>query len=127
MNQALLSWLCLITAGFCQMGWTYSLKLIRFTNLQSFCWSSFSKANLIMIGPWIGYIVFGAVNSFLLSIAMRTIPTATVFIIWMGLSILLIKLCDVFWFKLHWSFSEFFFIGLILVGIIGLKLSVQAD
>ena len=122
-QTTLLAWLCLLGAGICQTGWTYSLKLIQLTNLRSFYWATFSEESQAVLGPWIDYIVFGAINSILLSIAMRTIPTATVFIVWMGLSLLFIKLGDVLWFKLDWSLSELFFTGLILVGIVGLKAS----
>ena len=123
MGQTLLAWLCLIGAGICQMGWTYSLKFIKAINLQSFQWFDFNKETQNVIGPWVGYIIFGAVNSILLSIAMRAIPTATAFIVWMGLSLLFIKLGDRLWFKIDWSFSELFFTSVILIGIVGLKAS----
>ena len=123
MGQTLLAWLCLIGAGICQMGWTYSLKFIKVINPQSFQWFDFSKETQNVIGPWVGYIIFGAVNSILLSIAMRAIPTATAFIVWMGLSLLFIKLGDRLWFKIDWSFAELFFTGVILIGIVGLKAS----
>ncbi|WP_461094010.1 DMT family transporter [Spirosoma gilvum] len=112
-QQNTLSWLCLIGAAICQMSWTYSLKFIQITALKTLCWSSFYQLSegWLILGPWLSYIVFGAVNSVLLSVAMRTIPTATAFAVWMALSLVFIKIGDIVLLKTSWSFAELFSIG----------------
>lgn len=119
-----LSWLYLLGASAGQMAWTYSLKFIRVADLKTLHWTTLFRPDggLPILGPWIGYVVFGIINSVLLAMAMRTIPTATVFAVWTAGTLVLIKLVDVFWFKENWSFAELFFILLITVGISGLRL-----
>lgn len=75
--------------------------------------------------PWIAYVAFGVITSVLLAVAMRTIPTATAFAVWMAGSLIFLKLTDVFWLKAGWSATEVFFGFVIIVGIIGLKWGVQ--
>ena len=122
MNQNTVSWLCLLGAGLCQSAWTYSLKFMR-TDIT--LWTKFHQLNEVwlLIGPWLGYSLFGILNSVLLSLAMRTIATPTAFAVWMALSLIGIKLIDVFWLNQRSSYTELFFILLITVGIVGLKLS----
>ncbi|WP_461141901.1 DMT family transporter [Spirosoma pomorum] len=126
MHPTLLSWLCLIGAGLCQMGWTYSLKFVQIDGLKALRWSSFWADGWVAVGPWLGYIVFGALNSVLLSVAMRTISTTTTFAVWMALSLICIKAGDVIWFRASWSVTELLFIGVIAIGIVGLKLFAPA-
>lgn len=76
---------------------------------------------MAVLWPWITYIVFGVVNSVLLTIAMRTIPTAMAFAVWMATSLIILKVTDVLWLKAGWSFTELFFGFVIIVGIVGLK------
>ena len=73
--------------------------------------------------PVVAYVVFGIVNTVLLAISMRTIPTTTAFAVWMALTLVFLKAADVLWLKLNWSWSELLFILLIAVGIVGLKMA----
>ncbi len=123
MNQNALSWLYLLGAAVGQMAWTYSLKFISVADLKTLSWTTLHRLDggLLILAPLIGYNVFGVINSILLAMAMRTIPTTTVISLWMAGSLVVIKFVDVFWFKEAWSFTELFFILLITVGILGLK------
>lgn len=125
MQQTTISWLCLLGAGLCQAAWTYSLKFMQVADMKRLRWHTFYRPDggLFIIGPWIGYILFGAINSILLALAMRTIATSTAFAVWMALSLIVIKLIDIFWLKQGWSYAELFFTLLITTGIIGLKFS----
>ena len=125
MTQNTISWLCLLGAGVCQAGWTYSLKFMRLADLTRLHWKTLHRPDggLLVIGPCIGYILFGILNSVLLSMAMRTIATPTAFAVWMALSLVGIKLVDIFWLRQNSSYTELVFILLITVGIIGLKFS----
>jgi quaternary ammonium compound-resistance protein SugE len=125
MNQSALAWLYLLGAAFCEMAWTYSLKYIDVPALKTLHWATLFRADggLPVLLPWLGYFAFGIINSVLLAIAMRTIPTATAFAVWMAGSLIFMKLADVFWQKMGCSLTEVFFGVLIIVGIVGLKLS----
>ncbi len=120
----MLSWLYLFGAAACQMAWMYSLKYMRLDDLKTLRWDTFyrSDGGLPALLPWLGYVFFGIINTVLLSIAMRTISTTTAFAVWMALTLVFLKATDVFWLKMSWSWSELFFILLITIGIIGLKL-----
>ncbi|MBD2700004.1 hypothetical protein IC229_05115 [Spirosoma sp. BT702] len=122
-SQATLSWLYLFSAAFCEMAWTYSLKYMRWDSLKTLRWDTFYRVDsgLPILFPWVAYVVFGIVNTILLAIAMRSIPTSTAFAVWMALTLVFLKTADVFWLRLNWTWTELFFIMLIAVGIIGLK------
>ena len=124
MTQTTLSWLYLTGAAICEMAWTYSLKYLRWDDLKALRWATFYRPDggLPALLPWVAYVFFGIVNTVLLTIAMRTIPTTTAFAVWMALSLVFLKAADVFWLKISWSWTELFFILLITVGIVGLKL-----
>ncbi len=127
--HTILSWLYLIGAAIAQTGWAYSIKYIRWESLKALRWNTFYQPDvgLPALLPWGGYVIFGIVNTVLLAAAMRTIPTTTAFAVWMGLSLIFLKAADVMWLKLSWSWSELFFIMLITISIVGLKLSGPAD
>ena len=124
MTQNTLSWLYLIGAAVCMTAWTYSLKYLSWDDLKMLRWATFYRPDggLPVLLPWVAYVLFGIVNTVLLAIAMRTIPTTTAFAVWTALSLVFLKAADVFWLKISWSWTELFFILLIAVGIVGLKL-----
>lgn len=129
MTQTILSWLYLFGAAVCQMVWAYSLKYIEWNALKTLHWNTFYRSNggLPILLPWIVYVAFGLSSTLMLAGAMRTISTTTAFAVWMAVSLVLIKAADIFWLKLSWSWSELFFILLITIGIIGLKLVGPAE
>ncbi|SFD97806.1 quaternary ammonium compound-resistance protein SugE [Spirosoma endophyticum] len=121
----MLSWLYLIGAAACQTAWMYSLKYISLDGLKTLRWTTFYRLDggLPALLPWLAYVVFGIVNTVLLASAMRTIPTTTAFAVWMASTLVFLKAADVLWLKMNWSWTEFFFIVLITIGIVGLKLA----
>ncbi|SOD96632.1 DMT family transporter [Spirosoma fluviale] len=129
MKENTLSWVYLIGAAACQMAWMYALKYMRLDELKALRWDTFYKPDvgLPALLPWIAYVVFGIVNTVLLAIAMRTIPTTTAFAVWMALSLVFLKTTDVLWLKTGWSWGELFFVLLIAVGVIGLKVVGPVD
>ncbi|WP_332368808.1 DMT family transporter [Spirosoma telluris] len=128
-KQSILSWLYLFGAAACEMAWTYSLKYMRWDDLKSLRWDTFYRPDggLPALLPWVAYVVFGIVNTVMLAAAMRTISTTTAFAVWMAVSLVFIKAADVFWLKISWSWGELFFILVITVGIIGLRMVGPAD
>lgn len=128
-SQQTLSWLYLIGAGFCEMAWMYSLKYMRWDALKALRWDTFYQpdSGLPIVLPVVAYVFFGIVNTLLLAISMRTIPTTTAFAVWMAMTLVFLKAADVLWLKLSWSWSELLFILLIAVGIMGLKMVGPAE
>ncbi|GAB2570849.1 DMT family transporter [Spirosoma areae] len=129
LSQTTLSWLYLIGAAVCMMAWTYSLKYLSWDALKTLRWATFYRLDggLPALLPWVAYVVFGVVNTVLLAIAMRVIPTTTAFAVWTALSLVFLKAADVLWLKISWSWAELFFILLIAIGIVGLKLTGPAE
>jgi quaternary ammonium compound-resistance protein SugE len=112
-----MAWLYLFLAAVCQTVWTYSLKAADFKALASF---TFTGA---VLGPVLLNIVAGLANVFFLNRAFQTLPLATAFGIWTALTLIFIKLTDVLLYKAPWSGMEVFFIGLLALSIIGLRLA----
>ena len=73
--------------------------------------------------PVLGYVLFGIGNIIFFSMAMKKIPPSTAFAVWLGVAMAAAKLIDVTVFKQPYSFTQIFFILLILAGVLGLKMS----
>ena len=71
--------------------------------------------------PFVGYILFGLANIYLFSLAIKQIPTATAFAVWMAITLIFIKAAELAFFNQRISWTELFFMLLIMVGILGLK------
>ncbi len=112
----LLPWLSLVGAALCQTAWTLSLKLLRWSDLTTPQWPS-------AVGPLLGYIGFGIINTILLAVAIRTISLTTTFAVWTALTLAFIKCVDVIWLQAGWSWTELAFLLLIAIGIVGLKVA----
>lgn len=113
------AWVFLYAAAIFETGWTYALKFLSFSDLKT-AWSlqeNLGKASL----PFIAYVLFGGANIYCLSEALKEIPTATAIAIWTAVSLVLIKICDVYYFKIPTSYPELVFMALIVIGIIGMK------
>ena len=125
----MLSWLYLVGAAACQTAWMYSLKYISVDSLKALRWTTFYRLDggLPTLLPWLAYVVFGIVNTVLLASAMRSIPTTTAFAVWMASTLVFLKVTDVLWLKINWSWTEFFFIVLITIGIVGLKIAGSTE
>jgi quaternary ammonium compound-resistance protein SugE len=109
-------WLYLLLAAACQTVWTYSLKAADFKALAS---ATFTGA---VVGPVLLNIVAGLANVFFLNQAFQSLSLATAFGIWTALTLVFIKLTDVLLYQAPWSAMEVFFIGLLAVSIVGLRL-----
>lgn len=116
-------WIYLLIAAFFESLWTFSLKFLSLSAITSSFKENalFTKEFGMEVLPLIAYIIFGAINIYYLSLAMKSIPTTTAIAVWMASSLIFTKLVDVFFFKSDVNLMEMFFIGLIVVGIVGLK------
>jgi len=105
-----MAWAYLIVAGIFEWGWPVGLKLgLADTGLR---WG------------WIGFAaVCMAASGVLLLIAQKTIPMGTAYAVWTGIGAVGTFVLGLVLFSEPATFGRFFFVGLIIVGIIGLKLA----
>jgi len=102
-------WIYLIAAGIFEWGWPVGLKL-----------------GVTDSGYSLGWLIFAAVSMFfsgaLLLIAQRNIPMGTAYAIWTGIGAVGTFIIGILLFGEAATLARFFFIGLIVVGIVGLKM-----
>jgi len=78
---------------------------------------------LIVILPVILYLIFGISNVIFLTWSMRNIPPSIAYAVWTGLVIAAATIIDQIRLKKRISIAKLVFVLLILIGIIGLRLS----
>lgn len=103
-----MQWLLLILAGLLEIGWAIGLKYTEgFTRL----WPSVFtlSAMLASIG--------------LLGLAMKTLPVGTAYAVWMGIGAAGTVIFGIYLFDESTSVLRLASVGLILLGVLGLKLS----
>ncbi|HEY1180997.1 MAG TPA: quaternary ammonium compound efflux SMR transporter SugE [Rhodocyclaceae bacterium] len=103
-----MQWLFLILAGLLEIGWAIGLKYTEgFTRL----WPSVFtlSAMLASIG--------------LLGLAMKTLPVGTAYAVWMGIGAAGTVIFGIYLFDESTSVLRLASVGLILLGVLGLKLS----
>ncbi len=123
-STSLIYWIYLLIAAFMEIFWLYSLKFISKDKIMAIVWKDFfsSTEPIMTLLPVLGYIGFGIANVIAISMAMKGIPASTAFGAWMGLALIGSKLIDITFFDEPYTIKQFLFIGLILIGIIGLKI-----
>lgn len=108
-----MAWLYLIAAGVFEWGWPVGLK---------YGWT----AEGLRWG-WIGFAILCMVGSgALLLLAQRGIPMGTAYAIWTGIGAAGTFLIGIWLFGEAASLARFFFVGLILIGILGLRMTSPA-
>ena len=119
-------WIYLFIASLFQVAWTFSLKYMDMKKIFAIQWMHFFKdsSGTLLLLPFVGNTVFGLVNIYCFSMALKFIPTSTALAIWMGISLIGVKLIDVGYFRQPFHVSQLVFLLLILAGIIGLKSGV---
>jgi len=91
--------------------------------LKTIKWSAFfsRRENWEILVPFVGYVAFGLGNIFFFSMAMKQISATVALAAWMGLTLIGTKLAEIYFFKQPSNYYQFLYMGLILVGIVGLK------
>lgn len=107
-----MSWILLVLAGLFEIGWAVGIK---YTHGFSRLWPSVFTV-LAMI-----------VSVVLLSMAMRTLPAGTSYAVWTGIGIIGTAICGAVLLREAMSPGQWICIGLILVGVAGLKLMSTHD
>lgn len=107
----MLSWTYLIVAGLFEMGWPLGFKLAN-------------AAEGRMSWVWIGLSVLSMMASgYFLFQAQKTIPIGTAYIVWTAIGGVGTAVIGMIFFGDSTSMLRIFFLFMILVGVIGLKLA----
>ncbi len=108
-----MAWLYLIVAGVFEWGWPIGLKL---------GWTSEGMQPL----PLIGAIVSMGVSGALLLVAQQSIPMGTAYAVWTGIGAVGTFLLGILFLGESAHVARFLCVGLIVAGIIGLKLVTKS-
>jgi quaternary ammonium compound-resistance protein SugE len=102
-----MAWLILTVAGLFEVGWAVGLKYTEgFTRLWPTLWTA--AAMVVSLG--------------LLGLALRTLPLGTAYAVWTGIGAIGTALLGIALFGESTDLTRLACIGLILAGIVGLKL-----
>jgi quaternary ammonium compound-resistance protein SugE len=103
-----MAWLFLIVAGLCEIGWTIGLKYTEgFTRLL----------------PTIGTVLALAASLGFLGLALKSLPVGMAYAVWTGIGTVGTAVLGIYLFNEPAMLLRLACIGLILLGIVGLKLS----
>ena len=103
-----MAWTVLIVAGLLEMVWALALK-------QS---DGFTK-----LWPTVVFVVAAWLSFFCLSLALRSIPTGSAYAVWTGIGPVGIAIVGMVWMSEPVTTMRVLCIGLIVIGIVGLKMS----
>ena len=103
-----MSWVILVLAGLFEVGWAIGLKYSQgFTRLWPSVWTIVS----MLLSVW------------LLGIAMRSLPVGTAYSVWVGVGAVGTVILGIVLLGEPANAARFISVGLIIAGIVGLKLS----
>lgn len=105
-----MAWVYLFIAGIFEWGWPLGLKLGWSDEGAHYGWITFA-------------IISMAASGVLLLIAQRTIPMGTAYAVWTGIGAVGTFIIGIFVFSEPATVVRFFFVGLIVAGIVGLKMA----
>lgn len=106
-----MNWLVLVVAGIFEVGWAVGLK---YTHGFTRFWPSLGTLAAIVISMG------------LLGIAMKSLPVGTAYAVWVGIGMVGAAVLGILLFDEPASASRIISLLIIVVGIIGLKLSTPA-
>ena len=103
--------------------WTYSLKALNMQRIKEIDWMHTFAQPVVLLPllPLLAYVALGLANVVFLSMAMKSIPTATAYSAWMALAVVGIKLVDTLYLKQPFSWLSIFYTSLIIIGVLGLR------
>ncbi|MCU0835972.1 MAG: multidrug efflux SMR transporter [Chromatiaceae bacterium] len=105
-----MAWTYLIVAGIFEWGWPVGLKLALADGGVRWGWIGFAALCIVASGA-------------LLLLAQRTIPIGTAYAVWTGIGAVGAFFLGIALFGEPATLVRFFFVGLIVIGIVGLKLA----
>jgi quaternary ammonium compound-resistance protein SugE len=105
--SAATAWLVLLVAGLCEVAWAIGLKYTEgFTRPVPSAWTLAAMAVSIVLLAW----------------SLKTLPVGTAYAVWTGIGAVGTVLGGILWFGEPVTAARLVCLGLILSGIIGLKL-----
>lgn len=104
----ILSWILLLIGGLCEIGFVTTMKLS----------DGFRKLKFSLLT-----VVFMIFSFYLLSLALKEIPIGTGYAVWSGIGAVGSVIMGMVFFKESKSTLKLLFITMIIIGIVGLKLS----
>lgn len=105
------SWLILVAAGLLEVCWASSLKY---------------TAGFTKLAPSAFFVSTLAASMFLLSVAVRHLPVGTAYAVWVGIGAAGTAIAAVFLQGETMTVGRGFFLALLVISIIGLKLTTPA-
>jgi quaternary ammonium compound-resistance protein SugE len=103
-----ISWSALLFAGLFEVVWAYYLK---------------SSKGLTLLTPSILFVITLFISMALLAYSVRTIPLGIAYPVWTGIGAIGAVIAGAVFFREEVGVLKFVFLALILIGIIGLKMS----
>jgi len=103
-----MAWLIVIVAGLFEVGWAIGLK---YTDGFTRPWPTVATLVAMVVSVW------------LLSIGMRTLPVGTAYSVWVGVGAIGTVVLGIVLFAEPASAARLISVGLIVAGIVGLKLA----
>lgn len=103
-----MAWMLLFTAGIAEIVFALSLKLNQ----------GFTK-----LWPSVTTVISALASFYLLMVALKTLPVGTAYAVWTGMGAAGVAIIGIFLFKESADILRLASIALIIVGIIGLKLT----
>jgi len=105
-----MAWAYLLIAGVFEWGWPIGLKLGWTEQGTHYGWISFALVCMLASGA-------------LLLIAQKTIPMGTAYAVWTGIGAVGAFAIGILFFNEAATLARYFFVALIVAGIVGLKFS----
>ena len=105
-----MAWVYLIIAGIFEWGWPLGLKLGWTEKGLHYGWITLAVVSMVASGAF-------------LLLAQRTIPMGTAYAVWTGIGAAGTFLLGIWFLGEAATLARFFFVGMIVAGIVGLKVS----
>lgn len=106
----IMNWILLVVAGLCEVGFTYCLGRAKsVTGIEWWAWMG-------------GFLVFTFISMGLLAKVTHSLPLGTAYPVWTGIGAVGTVLIGIFIFHEPATFWRLFFITMLIVSIIGLKM-----
>ncbi|MFN0049117.1 MAG: DMT family transporter [Cytophagales bacterium] len=120
-----MNWIYVLVAAIFQILWIFNLKYLNWDNIK-LLFVDFEFSKLLALLPLVGFIAFGLGNAIFYSLAIKTIAASTAFAVFIGIALIGAQLIEVFFYKEPINIWQIVFLGLIVVGILGIKMTSTA-